>query len=217
MNRGQKKQEKLVKLYRKKEGTVKKRLYRFRKNGLAGEKELFSQMSFCILTPQSKAIYADKSVKKLQKTGILYRGTEKEIRNCLTGVRFPNNKASYIARTRKEFTVAGNLNIKEVLNQETNIFKIREELVERVTGYGYKEASHFLRNTGHGKKIAILDRHILKELKQFKVIKDIPKTINRKKYFNIEKRMKKFSEQVKIPLDALDLLFWYKETGYFFK
>jgi len=38
-----------------------------------------------------------------------------------------------------------------------------EWLVKNLTGLGYKEAGHFLRNIGSG-KIAILDRHILRNL-----------------------------------------------------
>lgn len=209
--------EKLHSLYIKKKDKIEERLGEFKENGRASEKEIFAEMCFCILTPQSKAVYADKSIKKLKDSGILYTGGEEKIREKLTGVRFPNNKSSYIVRTRDEFTRNGKLNIKEVLNRDIPVFEIREELVNRVTGYGYKEASHFLRNTGRGKKVAILDRHILKELKQFEVIEKIPETISRRKYFEMEEDMKEFSSKISIPLDALDLLFWYKETGYFFK
>ncbi|MGM0441408.1 MAG: N-glycosylase/DNA lyase [Elusimicrobiota bacterium] len=209
--------KKLHNLYINKKDKIEERLEEFKENGRSSEKEIFAEMCFCILTPQSKAVYADKSIKKLKDSGILYAGGEDKIREKLTGVRFPNNKSSYIVRTRDEFTRNGKLNIKEVLNRDIPVFEIREELVKRVTGYGYKEASHFLRNTGRGKKVAILDRHILKELKQFEVIEKIPGTISRKKYFEIEEKMKDFSSKISIPLDALDLLFWYKETGYFFK
>ncbi|MEM3584736.1 MAG: hypothetical protein QW193_05630, partial [Nitrososphaerales archaeon] len=80
-----------------------------------------------------------------------------------------------------------------------------------------KEASHFLRNIGLGKDFAILDRHILKNLKEFNVIKDIPKSISKKVYLDIENKMREFSKQINIPMDELDLLFWSKETSFIFK
>ena len=89
--------------------------------------------------------------------------------------------------------------------------------MKNVNGLGYKETSHFLRNIGLGKNFAILDRHILKNLKRYGVIKSIPKTLTRKKYLEIERKMKKFSEKIKIPLAELDLLFWSEETGEIFK
>ncbi len=104
-----------------------------------------------------------------------------------------------------------------MLTQQKNVFSKREWLVKDVKGIGYKEASHFLRNIGFGKQIAILDRHILKNLKLYGVIGDIPKMLSRKKYFEIEKKMMDFSKEIEIPMSHLDLLFWYKETGEIFK
>ena len=63
---------------------------------------------------------------------------------------------------------------------------------------GYKEASHFLRNIGLGYDIAILDRHILKNLKLFNVIDEIPSSISKKKYFEIEEKMRNFSKKIKL-------------------
>lgn len=206
----------LKKLYRKKKAGIDSRLNEFRKTGNSSQKRIFAEMCFCILTPQSRAVTADSSIKQLVSKKILYEGTKLQIRRYLKGVRFPNNKAGYIIKTRKEFTIDGKLIIKEILDGES-IINIRETLMKKVTGYGLKEASHFLRNIGLGSDIAILDRHIQKELKKYNVIKVIPDVLTRKKYIYIEEEMRKFSKNINIPMDALDLLFWYKETGYFFK
>ena len=93
----------------------------------------------------------------------------------------------------------------------------REWLVENVRGMSYKEASHFLRNIGQGEKLTILDRHILKNLKALNVIDKVPKSLSKKKYLEIEEKMMDFADRIKIPLDHLDLLLWYKETGEIFK
>jgi N-glycosylase/DNA lyase len=99
-----------------------------------------------------------------------------------------------------------------------SVINMREWLVSNIKGYGYKEASHFLRNIGLGRDIAILDRHILKNLKKFSVINKIPDSVGpRKIYLEIEEKMRRFSRDIGIPLDALDLLFWSLQTGFIFK
>ena len=79
-----------------------------------------------------------------------------------------------------------------------------------------KEASHFLRNIGKGENLAILDRHVLKNLIRLQVI-DYPKTLSKRVYLEIEDKMKDFSNKVSIPLAHLDLLLWSLETGEVFK
>ena len=65
--------------------------------------------------------------------------------------------------------------------------------------------------------MAILDVHILRNLKRYGIIKKIPASISRKKYVDIENKMREFSKKIKIPLEELDLLFWSRETGIIFK
>ena len=82
---------------------------------------------------------------------------------------------------------------------------------------GLKEANHVLRNLGFGENIAILDRHILRNLKALNVIEKIPKSITEKKYYEIEEKMREYSDFSKIKMDELDLVLWYKQTGEIFK
>jgi N-glycosylase/DNA lyase len=49
------------------------------------------------------------------------------------------------------------------------------------------------------------------------VITEIPKTLSKGKYFELEKKMQNFSDKTGIPIAHLDLLFWYKEAGEIFK
>lgn len=90
-------------------------------------------------------------------------------------------------------------------------------LAQNVTGMGYKEASHFLRNIGLGEDLAILDRHVLKNLRLLGVIEEIPSSLSKSRYFEIEKSMKEFAEEINVPMGRLDLVLWYKETGEIFK
>jgi N-glycosylase/DNA lyase len=89
--------------------------------------------------------------------------------------------------------------------------------VKNIPGLGYKEASHFLRNIGLGCDLAILDRHIMRCLLECGVILEIPASLNRKRYLELEQKMKDFSAMLDIPLSHLDLVFWYSEKGEIFK
>ncbi len=80
-----------------------------------------------------------------------------------------------------------------------------------------KEASHFLRNIGLGDNLAILDRHILKNLVILGVIKEIPKTISAKKYEEIENLLLVFSDYCKIKPFYLDFILWHREANDIFK
>jgi N-glycosylase/DNA lyase len=89
-------------------------------------------------------------------------------------------------------------------------------LVKNFKGFGMKEASHFLRNTGHF-DLAILDRHILRNLLELGVIEEVPESLSAKNYLAIEEKMKDFSNQIGIPFAHLDMLLWAKEAGEVFK
>jgi len=70
---------------------------------------------------------------------------------------------------------------------------------------------------GAGKDIAIIDRHILKNLKRYGAIRSIPASISKNNYIDLEDAMRNFSKKVKIPMEELDLLFWSAQTGFVFK
>jgi len=95
--------------------------------------------------------------------------------------------------------------------------KMRDLIASRVKGVGKKEASHFLRNAGHGSTLAILDRHVLKNLREAGVIGSASGAVTRRKYDEIEGRVEGFCRKNKIPMQHLDLLFWSAETGEIFK
>jgi len=208
----------LKRIYGIKKNEIISRLKEFKKLWSDGnDEEIFTELAFCILTPQSKAKSCWDAIAKLEKQDLLSKGTIKQIKQGLNCVRFKNKKAEYIVRARKLFTNSGRVFTKPVLSRFTDVRECREWLVQNIKGIGYKEASHFLRNIGFGEKIAILDRHILRNLNQLGIIEEIPKSISRAKYMQIEKNMMEFAKQINIPLSHLDLLFWYKGTGEIFK
>jgi len=206
----------LLRDYRKRKKEIKKRLRDFRSVYKKGNNDIFAEMCFCIFTPQARAVVCDSAVRELQKRDVLLKGSRKDIRPCLKGVRFPNNKTGYVVSARDFFKNGKGLDIKSRLDTR-DVLKTRVWLVKNVKGLGYKEASHFLRNIGFGKDLAILDRHILKNLKRCGVIRKIPGSLSRKDYIKIENRMKRFFKKIAIPMEEIDLLFWSKETGMIFK
>lgn len=198
--------------YRKLCPQIDKRLANFRAN-LKDRDKVFSELCFCIFTANANALKCDQAVKALAKDDCHSTGCARRIRSRIKGcVRFHNKKADYLVLARKRFP--------EILDKlkDSDITAVRDWLVENIKGYGYKEASHFLRNIGLGRDIAILDRHILKNLKRYGVISKIPDSVgSRKVYMDIEDKMRRFSRRIRIPLEALDLVFWSFQTGFIFK
>ena len=207
----------LIKEYQKNKLNIKKRLKSFNKIDKLNDKGLFEELAFCLFTPGSKAINGDKAVRDLKSKNLLLAGSKCLIARRLRGVvRFHNNKASYLVEARKTFIKKSKLSIKKKLISDEPLVT-REWLVKNIKGLGFKEASHFLRNIGLGKGLAILDTHILKSLKKYNLIDKVPESISPKQYLNMEYKMREFSNKVYIPLDELDLLFWSNQTGYIFK
>jgi N-glycosylase/DNA lyase len=210
--------EEIKTLYINKREEIKLRFNEFKKIWMAGTKEeIFTELVFCILTPQANGKSCWAAVENMIKKRILFKGDIAQIVKELSGARFIYKKSAYIIEARKRFLNDSNVSIKSIIGQINDGHGAREWLVQNVKGIGYKEASHFLRNIGFEQNLAILDRHILKNLKLIGVIEEVPGSLSRRKYFGIEERMIGFSKAVRIPMSHLDLLMWYKETGEIFK
>ncbi len=204
----------LKRVYRERKDEIKSRLEEFKAIQSSRDEHIFDELCFCTLTPQSKALNCWGAVEELKDSGLLYQGEHKDIGKILQKkVRFHNNKSKYIVKNRELFFGNG---LKEIILSQKDEKVLREWLVENIHGYGYKEASHFLRNIGF-RDLAILDRHILKNLVDLNVIEKIPTNLNKESYMEIEQRFKQFSDKIGIPMDELDLLFWSLQTGKIFK
>jgi N-glycosylase/DNA lyase len=208
--------KKLQKIYSSLEKDIAQRLNEFSsiwENG--SDTEIFRELCFCVCTPQTSAHKGWSAACALFDKKLLEKGSLEQVaavlREC--GVRFHKNKAAYIMQNREKFYPKTKKIIGEILSQDDP----QSILCAEVTGWGMKEAAHFMRNIGFGDKACILDRHILRQLVIYNVITEIPKTLSKTTYKTIDAEMKKFAERCKIPLAALDLVFWYEETGEIFK
>jgi N-glycosylase/DNA lyase len=198
---------------------IKARLAEFRLVWETGsDEDIFAELAFCLFTPQSKAKSCWGAVQSLCEEGLLHcAAPEVMAQRLCTRVRFHHTKARNVAAARELFRRDGKLRIREVLSSFAGAREAREELVAKVRGLGYKEASHFLRNIGWGEELAILDRHILRNLAALGVIGEVPTSLSRRKYLEIEEALLGFCRKVGLRPDHFDMLLWARQTGEVFK
>ena len=198
--------QELRELHLERSAEIRRRLHDFSN---VPKEEYFYELIYCVLTPQSSAVNAGKAIRLMKLQDLFHTDTDPGpfLHQKDFYIRFHKTKAKRILTIKEQFPV-----IERHLSNGTLSTELREWLIKNVNGLGWKEASHFLRNIGH-RNLAILDRHILKNLLRFGVIRSRPKTLTPKDYQSIELKFKKFSEAVGIPIDELDLLFWCMETG----
>jgi N-glycosylase/DNA lyase len=172
--------------------------------------QYFYELAFCILTPQSSAMNAEKTILELERDDFFGRGFDPTsyLRDPKHYIRFHNTKAKRLLAIRESFPELHT----HLVNIKLSAEQKRDIVLEMVKGLGMKETAHFLRNIGV-RNLAILDRHILKHLLRLHVIKEIPASLTAKRYLEIEKQWKQFAKRVDISIDELDLLFWSMETG----
>lgn len=172
----------------------------------ASAKEKFLELCFCILVANTSL---EKTLKIWQTIGEGFLSlSENELTEKLKalGYRFYNKRSNYIVLARKYIE-----EIDSILKRK-NEQEAREWLVENIKGIGWKEASHFMRNLGF-KNFAILDRHVLKILREFNLINESGPISSKRKYLEIEEKMKIICEKLGISLAELDLLLFYLATG----
>jgi len=184
---------------------IQKRIKDFKDVDTTSAEELFTEMTFCILTANFN------SERTIPLHAALHSCFCTDTKETLArklraqGYRFPNTRATYITKSVVHKKHLPRI-IKELERDER-----RAWLVNNITGLGYKEASHFLRNIGFD-DYAIIDFHILDILERYHRIKK-PKTLTVKKYREIEEVLRKLATQTNLTLSELDLYLWYLETG----
>lgn len=207
-----------------------------------GEEEWFSELCFCLTTANSSAMMGQKVQNALGFEGFYSLSQKKLTKSLKDlGYRFYNKRAEYIVGARKHFGIKEKLDeigatasegaggafndpesgfeadggnrVESDLSKAAAIDRAkRDYLFENVKGFGLKEASHFLRNTGHD-NCAILDRHIIRLMHEHGMIPQVPKTITERNYFAIESELDKFSAKAGMNHSLLDLYLWYLKTG----
>jgi len=199
--------EKVIEDLKQKIGeNVKNGLKVFEKNRNLSKEEKFIELCFCILVANSSMEKTFKIWKAIGNDFLKLSKEQLSKRLKELGYRFYNKRAEYIVEARNKVDL-----LEEIL-KSNNENEIREKLVENFKGIGWKEASHFLRNLGY-KNFAIIDRHVLKTLKEFGVIEKIPKYLNKKTYLEIENKLRELANKLKISLAELDFYLFYLSSG----
>ena len=177
---------------------VDRRIREFKQIGEKSGDEIFRELCFCLLTANFDAERAIKIQSAIGDGFITL--SEKNLAATLRtlGYRYPNVRAKYIVEARRH--------VPDLLNNLD-----REWLVYNVKGLGYKEASHFLRNIGYDDN-AIIDFHIVDVLARHRLIEK-PKNLNKVKYLEIEKILRKIAKKASLTLAELDLYLWFLETN----
>ena len=170
--------------------------------------DVLFELLFCLCTPQSKAPVCRAAINKLREKGLMHAAGGKDVSEHITGVRFPNNKAGYITKAQTAFPSI----YQKIVELHAQPLELREWLVKSIKGYGYKEASHFLRNIGLGGELAILDVHILRELEKLGLIEEGAK-LSPRKYLEIEKKFVETAKKLGLKPAELDIAIWLARSG----
>jgi N-glycosylase/DNA lyase len=185
---------------------IDKRMSEFKRVGEKPINEIFKELSFCILCANFNAERAIRIQEEVGDGFLTLSKSQLTKKLKEIGHRYPSTRARYILDARKlKDSLRGAI---ESLKSDINL---RDWLAENVTGIGYKEASHLIRNIGHT-DCAIIDFHILDILARSGLI-DKPKTLTRKKYLEIEDVLRRIGARSGLNLGELDLYLWYMETG----
>ncbi|MDJ0274020.1 MAG: N-glycosylase/DNA lyase [Aigarchaeota archaeon] len=203
--------ERLLRAYEEVRGLIERRIAEFRSVDRSDPFRLFEELAFCVMTPQSKAKAALRAIDELKASGLLLSGRASEVAEVMrrNGIRFHVRKARYLVLNRR--LLRGEPAVLVALLQgETG--SVRDALVERVWGFGLKEASHFMRNVGFT-GIAVLDRHVLRWMEVLGAIERVPRSLTRRTYLELEQRFLALSGELGMSPEELDLLLWYASTG----
>jgi len=217
------KKQKILNHYIEKQDEIESRIEDFKALRKAGDERLFQELSFVIFSSQSSAENSWNACKELRAKGLLEKDREK-ISEVLSRneIQYEERKAEYIVKNRKFLSQPTFENPSTELKLKSwikpgNLEKTRKWIAENIKGLSWKGSSHFLRNIGYGDNFAILSQHTVSVLFDLDVLKIAEPPKNETEYLEAEKKVQKFSEEIEIEMEALDLTMWSYKTSNVFK
>ena len=179
------------------------------------DERLWEELVYCIFTAGASARMGLKSVDAVRP--LLKDGGREEMTRALTQAgahRFPVARPGYIVVARDYLREQCPRGLRVRLTNFASAVERRDWLAQdkQIKGLGYKEASHFLRNIGL-KGHAILDKHVLRCLADLKAIENPKPPTTRRRYLEVEERLRTVARDLKINFDELDLVLWSMKTG----
>ena len=177
------------------------------------DNRVFEELAFCILTSAAGPRMGQKSINAIRD--LLIDGSEQNIYEKLQNVHKYPEKASFIVHTREYLRSEFDFRLKDLVLSFGDPLERRDffALNKNIKGIGLVQASHFLRNIGFT-EYAILDKNIVLSLYQFEIIDSPKPPTTRKKYLEVEGKLKEFARELGIGADELDLLLWSEKTGH---
>lgn len=202
----------LKKEYELKKDKIQQRLKDFEDVFSKGNKEIFEELCFCILTPNASAKMGINAMNSLKP--VIYTGNLQDFQNALksSNYRYPNIRAQYLVEARDFIRDELKFQLKEKILSFKDQKELREYFSKSIKGISWKESSHFLRNIGF-KGYCIIDKHILNCLHELDILPTNKRPKNYKEYLEIEEKIKKLAKTLEINVDELDLLLWSHKTG----
>ncbi len=174
---------------------------------------------FCLCTPQADAHKGWDAAGEIVL--MLHKYTIPKVEDTLKkhGVRFHKTKAKRIVTVLDRFVddTAVYFWLKGLKERSATTIDLRNNVVKEIKGFGYKEASHYLRNIGYYDDLCILDRHIMRRLAEADVIDDSMTKLTKKTYLEIEQKMLQYSKEIRVSPGRLDLVFWWHSKGEIFR
>src|SRR5881628_1823354 len=106
--------------YLEKKEPIHNRLQEFKQVLQRDDHDIFAELCFCLLTPQSSAKTCWAAVTRLKEKSLLLKGAPGELELLLNDVRFNESKAKYIVQAREQFSKNGDLRVKPHLRSFVN-------------------------------------------------------------------------------------------------
>jgi len=121
--------------------------------------------------------------------------------------RFPNVRASDIVKAAVTLYSENN-GLSELLKNSRSEKEARRFLAGNVSGIGLKEASHFLRNVGYSKSLAIVDTHIVAFLIEIGELSDRVTTVTPAVYVKLERILTNLCDSLGLNMSVFDMAIW---------
>ncbi len=195
---------------------IRARINEFRevwRNG--SDARLWEELVYCIFTAGASARMGFKAVDAVRP--LLIDGDAREMTAALVAAgahRFPVARPGYIVVTRSYLQEHCDMALRRKLESFADPVARRDWLAQekQVKGLGYKEASHYLRNIGLS-GYAILDKHVMNCLLELRVVDTAKPPATRRRYLEVEEKLRLFANDIGIDFDELDLVLWSMKTG----
>lgn len=179
----------------------------------------FYEGCYCLCAVQNPAVRTTRAVRLMQdwdvygRLGVSPEGDERIRADIAAGirilVRFHNVKSGRIVAFRRQI---GPIHVR--LSSREEAPSLRDWLMSEVSGFGFKEAGHFLRNVGF-RGLAIPDKHVLRRLDSLGLVSWGGKSVGAKLYRAAEAAMLRYAGVIGTDIDSLDALWWSRGSGAF--